>query len=119
MEATSGNTTPRYRELAEKLMADIHSGRLGVGDKLPGEIELTQRFDVSRHTVREALRVLEDLGLIRRQRGVGTVVQARDVGPSYVQAVRQPNELMKYPRESRLHIISQTEVRLNRRQARQ
>jgi len=119
MEATTGNTTPRYRELAEKLMADIHSGRLGVGDKLPGEIELTQRFDVSRHTVREALRVLEDLGLIRRQRGVGTVVQARDVGPSYVQAVRQPNELMKYPRESRLHIISQTEVRLNRRLARQ
>lgn len=116
--AKASSLTPRYRELAETLMEGIHSGRFAVGDRLPGEIVLTQQFDVSRHTVREALRVLEDLGLIKRQRGVGTVVQARDVGPSYVQAVREPNELMKYPRNSRLKVVESKPVRLNRATAR-
>jgi DNA-binding GntR family transcriptional regulator len=110
--------TPRYRELAEALMSDINDGRLAVGERLPGEIELTQQFEVSRHTVREALRVLEDLGLIKRQRGVGTVVQASQVGPAYVQAVRQPDELMQYPQDSRLHVVETGPVVLKRALAR-
>ncbi len=106
--------TPRYRELADALIAEISDGHYSIGERLPGEIELTQQFGVSRHTVREALRVLEDLGLIRRQRGVGTVVQARRVGPSYVQAVRQPDELLQYPDNSRLHVVEAGKVKLNR-----
>lgn len=109
---------PRYRQLAEALIGDISRGRLRVGETLPGELELVERFKVSRHTVREALRMLDDLGLIDRQQGVGTVVRARQSSPSYVQSVRTPSELMRYPADSRLAVVASGIVKANRRLAR-
>ncbi|MEL7538711.1 MAG: GntR family transcriptional regulator [Pseudomonadota bacterium] len=110
---------PRYRQLAETLMADIRSGRLAVGERMPGELDLVEQFKVSRHTVRESLRVLEELGLIARHQGLGTVVQARTSSPSYVQLVRSPAELMQYPDDSRLTVIETEDVRANRALAKQ
>ncbi|HET9473100.1 MAG TPA: GntR family transcriptional regulator, partial [Steroidobacteraceae bacterium] len=109
---------PRYRQLAEALLSDIRSGRLKVGETLPGEIDLQEQFGVSRHTVREALRVLDDLGMIDRHQGVGTVVKSRQSTHSYVQAVRSPAELLQYPPESRLHVHAIGEVRATRKLAR-
>lgn len=109
----------RYEQVAEALIADIRSGRLGVGDTLPGELELTAKFAVSRHTVREALRRLEELGLIGRHQGIGTVVKARQPTQTYVQAVRSPAELLQYPPENRLSVIATAEVRMGRKLARQ
>ncbi len=110
---------PRYLQLADELMADIRAGRLKVGSKMPGEHDLVGRFGVSRHTVRESLRVLEDLGLIGRYQGVGTVVESRESRPSYVQTVQSPAELLQYPLESSLSVVSTEELRANRRLARQ
>lgn len=109
---------PRYRQLAEDLIGEIRDGRLSVGQTLPGEFELCESYGVSRHTVREALRRLEELGLITRQRGVGTVVTASDSRESYVQKVRSPAQLMQYPPESRLMVISSGEVVADRVTAR-
>ncbi|MBV9564197.1 MAG: GntR family transcriptional regulator, partial [Bradyrhizobium sp.] len=50
----SKRAVPRYRAIAEQLLADIARGRYPVGSALPTEIELCRRFDASRHTVREA-----------------------------------------------------------------
>lgn len=47
----------------------------GDGEMLPGERTLAQRFGVSVATVREALQGLVDLGLLHRQRGLGTIVR--------------------------------------------
>ncbi|MCP5328314.1 MAG: GntR family transcriptional regulator [Sinobacteraceae bacterium] len=109
---------PRYLQLAEDLIGEIRDGRLSVGQTLPGEFELCESYGVSRHTVREALRRLEELGLITRQRGVGTVVTASDSRESYVQKVRSPAQLMQYPPESRLMVISSGEVVADRVTAR-
>lgn len=109
----------RYEQVAEALIAEIRARRIGVGETLPGEIELTERFAVSRHTVREALRKLEELGLIDRQQGVGTVVRARQPMQSYVQAVRSAAELLQYPPEARLTVVGTGEVRATRRLAKQ
>ena len=111
-------TRPRYQQLADELMADIRAGRLKVGGKMPGEHELVERFGVSRHTVRESLRVLEELGLIGRYQGVGTVVESRESRPSYVQTVKSPSELLQYPAGSSLSVVSSEEVRANRKLAR-
>jgi DNA-binding GntR family transcriptional regulator len=107
----------RYQEVAETLLGDIRSGKLAVGATLPGELELVEQFGVSRHTVREALRRLEQLGLIGRRQGRGTVVQARQSEPSYVQSVRTPAELLQYPEDARLALVASATVRTGRRLA--
>ena len=60
----------RYMELRQTLAAEIAAGAFAVGAKFPTEYELCDRFSVSRHTVREALRALEDQGLLARQAGL-------------------------------------------------
>lgn len=108
----------RYRQVAERLIEDIRAGKLTVGSRLPGELELVADFGVSRHTVREALRRLEDLGLIGRRQGVGTVVLAREPTRCYVQAVRSPAALLQYPQGSVLAVRGVEEVRAGRALAR-
>ncbi len=58
-------------EVAEQLREAILSGRLKFGHKLPSERELARRFAVSRVVVREALRILEQAGLLIIKRGYG------------------------------------------------
>jgi DNA-binding GntR family transcriptional regulator len=56
----------RYREIAARLQKEIRLGRTDVGGLLPTETELMGRYGASRQTVREALRILMDQGLIVR-----------------------------------------------------
>ena len=61
---------PAYQMLADELRADITSGRLQPGERLPPEPELCVKTGVSRSTVREALRLLASQHLIVTTRGV-------------------------------------------------
>ncbi|BFU42551.1 FadR/GntR family transcriptional regulator [Krasilnikovia sp. MM14-A1004] len=61
---------PAYQMLADELRAEITSGRLRAGERLPPEPELCIRSGVSRSTVREALRLLASQHLIITTRGV-------------------------------------------------
>ena len=79
---TKSSTTPDllWRKLYELLHAQIVSGKLAAGAMLPSEMELCAKHKMSRITIRRALRELEVIGLLRRQRGAGTVVVAPPVG---------------------------------------
>lgn len=70
-------------EIVEQIKSAIFAGRLGPGDRLPSERELSERFRVSRVTVRDALRVLEAGGLIEIRVGArgGAVVTAPQSAP--------------------------------------
>lgn len=61
-------------QVSEDLRTQISSGSRPPGSRLPTEVQLAQRFGVSRPTVRAALRELEAQGLVRTQHGVGTFV---------------------------------------------
>jgi DNA-binding GntR family transcriptional regulator len=63
-----------FERVAAELRADIESGRLGAGDVVPSEPELARRFAVSRMTVRNAIKALENEGLILSRQGARTVV---------------------------------------------
>ena len=102
----------RYRKIAEDLIGQIRSGQIKVGSVLPGELQLMREYAASRHTIRDALRQLEELGLVERRRGVGTRVLARRPRRAYVHRVRAPSELLQYPRESRLDVLGSGYVRL-------
>jgi len=60
-----------WRMVLEKIESDLLEGRLGPGDRLPPERELATSLGVGRSSVREALRVLEVMGLIRTGTGSG------------------------------------------------
>jgi DNA-binding FadR family transcriptional regulator len=60
---------PRPEQVAELLRSEIVTGLWPVDADLPPERELMQRFQVSRPTYRESLRLLESQGLIKRKRG--------------------------------------------------
>lgn len=60
---------PAYRVVCEAIEREIMNGRLGPGDQLPTETELAEQFGLTRHTVREGLRILEEGGLVSREAG--------------------------------------------------
>ncbi len=64
-----------YEEIARQLQRIIGDRGLKPGDRLPPERELVRRFQVSRGSVRDAIRTLEVMGLVRSRQGGGTVVQ--------------------------------------------
>lgn len=63
-----------WRQIADAIRLDIVGGKLESGDKLDGELSLAERFGVNRHTVRRALAVLEEEGVLRAEHGRGTFV---------------------------------------------
>ena len=66
---------PRYRVLYEQLRRHILDGVYKEGDLLPSENELCVVNDVTRPTVRQALNLLTNEGLIKKHQGLGSVVQ--------------------------------------------
>lgn len=95
-------TPPRYREIAARFAAEVAAGTRRVGDLLPTENEICRAYGVSRHTAREALRVLERDGLVERRQGSGTRV-ARPAAPlAQRQPVRTIDDLLQYGNATRL-----------------
>jgi len=82
----------KHERIAEVLAREIRRGRLGYGERLPGESALAQRFSVSRNTVRAALSELGDAGLITTRSGKGSFVtfdgQRLDDRHGWAQALR-------------------------------
>ena len=68
---------PLYRQIETDVRDRIRSGDLVPGAQLPTEVELMDRFGVSRATVRQALRELVAEGLVEIRRGLGTYVTQR------------------------------------------
>jgi len=97
---------PLYRGILDRLMAEIAAGTPPVGARLPTEQELCTRFSASRHTVRAALRNLQEMGLIRRRQGSGSVVAAAEPRPRYVSSIGALEDLMQYAQSTRLDLLS-------------
>lgn len=63
-----------YEEVANHIQERIRAEQWRAGERLPGEADLAKEFDVSRSTVREAVRSLQLAGLLRSRAGAGTYV---------------------------------------------
>lgn len=100
----------RYATLSRFLEGEIESGRYAVGARLPTEAELQARFDVSRHTVREALRSLKDRGLVVARAGVGTVVRARAPATSFMQGAGTLEEVIQFGEATRMKLLGEEAV---------
>lgn len=71
--STFGKLTRKrtFEGVIEQIRAQINDGQLREGDRLPPERELAEQLGVSRNTVREALRSLENSGVLRLKKGPG------------------------------------------------
>lgn len=111
--AASGGARTKHGLLAQALAEEIRSGKYRIGDKLPSEPDMSVRFGVSRHTVRAALRTLDELGLISSQQGVGTIVRAREAVSRYTQAFNSAEDLLQYATSTRVQEIDRAEVKVD------
>jgi GntR family transcriptional regulator len=78
-------TASLAQQVAQEILSEIEAGTMvREGGLLPSETELSQRFGVSRATVREALSRLELAGVVIRRQGVGTYLNSRRNGSASV-----------------------------------
>ncbi|WP_121639880.1 GntR family transcriptional regulator [Virgibacillus sp. Bac330] len=74
-----------YLQVIDQIKKDIHNGTYKENEKLPSEFQLSKVLGVSRATLREALRILEEDNIVTRKHGVGTFVNPKPVFSSGIE----------------------------------
>lgn len=74
-KVSRGSALPLYHQIASDLRHRVLSGSWEAGARIPSEPELATLYKTSRVTVRQALRILSDEGLISREPGRGSFVR--------------------------------------------
>ncbi len=75
--------TPLYIQLANYIRQQIIDGKIAVGDKLPSESEMIEEYSVGRRTIRDAIAILANEGLIEKHHGKGSFCKACILPPKY------------------------------------
>lgn len=101
---SAASDKPIYAQIVNAIRREMEDGLLKAGDLLPTEGAMCARFGVSRHTVREALRLLREDGLIESKQGAGSRVLAPLPKPIYTHSVTSIEELLQYATEARYQI---------------
>lgn len=117
--ARAGNTlprianSPRYAVVAQTLLDKILSGRYPVDTNLPTEHVLCKQFNISRHTARAALRQLQELGMVSRRAGVGTIVKSNRIVQRYIQVGDTVSDLHQYAQDIILRVKEASDIEVN------
>lgn len=111
------SASPRYIQVAHHFMAAIADGRFPVGSRLPTELEICDQLKLSRFTVREAIRVLVDRGLVVRRARVGTIVITTPDESRYTLDMSSLKDLMQYAQNTELVLSNIRRELIERRRA--
>jgi len=84
-----------YLQVIDHLKADIEKGIYRENEKLPSEFELSKKLGISRATLREALRLLEEENIIIRRHGVGTFVNPKPVFTSGIEQLSSISSMIE------------------------
>ena len=84
-----------YIQVIERLKQDIENGVFKENEKFPSEFELARSLGVSRSTLREALRLLEEEKVIVRKHGVGTFVNPKPVFSSGIEQLSSVSAMIR------------------------
>lgn len=84
-----------YLQVIDRMKQDIAAGVYKEKEKLPSEFELAKTLGVSRATLREALRLLEEDNIIIRRHGVGTFVNPKPVFSSGIEQLTSVSDMIR------------------------
>jgi DNA-binding GntR family transcriptional regulator len=93
---------PRYLQVAQRLQRAIEQGDFPVGSLLPTELQLAERYGVSRQTVREAISQLRQRGMLSTRKRVGTRVDAADPTRLFRYAFQSVGDLLGLAAETEM-----------------
>ncbi len=102
-------TKPRYHQIADLLRRDIEKGHHQVGTLLPTELQLCEAHKISRHTAREALRVLIQDHMVERRQGSGSMVIASS-RQRFNHGISSIADLLQYGANMRLRVVESTRM---------
>ncbi|WP_414543650.1 phosphonate metabolism transcriptional regulator PhnF [Nostoc sp. CCY0012] len=101
---------PIYVQIADQLRQHIHQGVYQIGEQLPTETKLAEQFSVNRHTLRQAIALLKNEGLLRVDRGRGTFVAAKTIRYAIGKRVRYNQTLKAQGWQARFQLLRVLEV---------
>lgn len=84
-----------YLQVIDQLKQDIDKGLYKEKEKLPSEFQLAKNLGVSRATLREALRILEEESVVTRKHGVGTFVNTKPIVSSGIESLQSVTDMIK------------------------
>src|SRR5207302_2235789 len=94
-----------YKQIADHLRTAIARGRLHEGDQLPSEARLMGHYGVARMTIRNAMRLLQDEGLVTAEHGRGVYVRSRPP----VRRLASDRFAQRHRREGKAAFIAESE----------
>lgn len=84
-----------YEEISNQILETISAGTWQEGERIPGEIELAEMFEVSRNSIRESIKALALIGVLRAKSGSGTYVAENAISRiAHLRQSEQPEEVM-------------------------
>lgn len=101
-----GDDTPLYIQVADELRHRILNGEFATNDPLPSESEMVNAFDVSRVTVRQAILLLSEEGLLEKIQGKGSFVKALAVEQNFLGLREYRRDLRRQGHEPSFEILS-------------
>ncbi|QQO23845.1 phosphonate metabolism transcriptional regulator PhnF [Bradyrhizobium diazoefficiens] len=107
----------RWEFVRTKIESNIASNKFAPGEKLPNDVELARLYGVNRHTVRYAIRALEQKGILRVEQGRGTFVVENTTPYLLSAGTRLTDNLVAHGRLARRSILSSETIAANERLA--
>lgn len=103
MEISAINRKKIYQSVIEQFIKLIKDGKLKIGDKLPAERQLSEMFNVSRASIREAFSAMEIIGLIDVRPGEGSFITdinivpfINTIAPLFIRNENMKKELLEF-----------------------
>ncbi|KYG35000.1 GntR family transcriptional regulator [Alkalihalobacillus trypoxylicola] len=85
---------PLYLQVIDRIKQDIENKVYMEGEKLPSEFDLSKQLGISRATLREALRLLEEEGIVIRRHGVGTFVHTKPIFSAGIEELQSVTDMI-------------------------
>ena len=100
----------RYQEIASAIAHAIVLGEYHEGDKIHGRSTLAGRFNVSPETIRRAIAILQNEGVVDVKQGIGILVSSKNQAEKFLRSFDQKNEVQAFLEELKLLMEKRREI---------